>query len=131
MEQTGTLRVRVYTSNAQLPVEGASVVVTQKNPNGKYDLLSVQATNSSGEIRELKIPTPLSSASTSPERGRGQTNATCEIWAEAPGFVVLKVDGVQIFPDVVTEQQIELIPLEDGEHGLDRVKERQISAQNL
>ena len=131
MEQNGTLRVRVITSNAQLPVEGASVVVTQKNPNGKYDLLSVQATNSSGEIRELKIETPLSSASTSQEQGRGQPNAVCEVWAEAPGFVVLKVDGVQIFPNVVTEQQIELVPLEEGEHGLDRVNERQISPQNL
>lgn len=131
MEQTGTLRVRVFTSNAQIPVEGASVVVTQRNPNGKYDLLSVQATNSSGEIQEVKIPTPLSGASTSPEQGRGQPNAVCEVWAEAPGFVVLKVDGVQIFPNVVTEQQIELVPLEEGEHGLDRVNEREITAQNL
>ena len=38
MEGTGTLVVRVYTSRARLPVEGATVVVTQKGEQGKYQL---------------------------------------------------------------------------------------------
>ena len=52
----GTLAVRVYTSQAQIPVEGATVVVTAPGTNGKRKLLSVQATDSSGEIRPIDFP---------------------------------------------------------------------------
>ena len=131
MAQTGTLSVRVFTSNAQLPIEGATVVVTQKNRNGKYDLLSVQATNSSGETQNIAISTPKAINSTSVAEAGTVPDSTCEVWAEAPGFAMLKVDGVQMFPDVVTVQRMELIPLEEGEDSLGRVDERNITAQNL
>ena len=58
MEGTGTLTVRVITSRAQLPVEGATVVVTQKGKGGKYQLLSVQATDRSGTAAEPQSPSP-------------------------------------------------------------------------
>ena len=131
MAQTGTLRVRVFTSRAQLPVEGATVLVTQKNPNGKYDLLSVQATNSSGEIRDLKIQAPPRVDSTQDMIGIGMPDTTCEVWAEAPGFSVLRVEGVQIFPGVTTEQPMALIPLGEGQSSLDWVDDRKITPQNL
>ena len=129
MEQNGTLTVRVFTSNAQLPIQGATVVVTRKASNGKYDLLSVQATDSSGTVRPVTIPAPATGNST--RVSEESSNAVCEVWAEAPGYAMLKVEGVQIFPGVVTEQRMELIPLEEGEHGLDRVDERIITGQNL
>ena len=34
-EEFGTLQIRVYTSRAQLPIEDATVVVTQIIPTGK------------------------------------------------------------------------------------------------
>ena len=55
MEGTGTLTVRVITSRAQLPVEGATVVVTQRGTGGKYQLLSVQATDRSGATKPVVI----------------------------------------------------------------------------
>ena len=130
MEQNGTLTVRVFTSSAQLPIQGATVVVTQKRRNGKYDLLSVQATDSSGLIRPVEIAAPTAGNSTEVSENT-MPNAVCEVWAEAPGYAMLKVDGVQIFPGVVTEQRMELIPLEEGEHGLDWVDQREITGQNL
>ena len=48
MQAMGTLVVRVYTSQAQIPVEGATVVVTTPGTNGKRKLLSVKATDRSG-----------------------------------------------------------------------------------
>ena len=48
---TGTLQVQVYTSRAALPVRDATVVVVRRAPSGKYDLLSIQSTDSSGKIR--------------------------------------------------------------------------------
>ena len=131
MTQTGTLRIRVFTSRARLPIEGATVIVTQKNPNGKYDLLSVQATNSSGEIQDLKITAPPRIDSTEISEAAGMPDVSCEVWAEAPGFTVLKVEGVQIFSGVTTQQDMELIPLGEGESGLNWVDDRQITPQNL
>lgn len=131
MTQTGTLRIRVFTSRAQLPIEGATVIITQKNPNGKYDLLSVQATNSSGEIQDLKIAAPPRIDSTEISGTGIMPDVTCEVWAEAPGFSVLKVEGVQIFSGVTTQQDMELIPLGEGESSLNWVDDRQITPQNL
>ena len=62
----GRLVVRVYTSRAELPIVDATVVVTQRNQDGKYKLLSVQATNSSGMTQPITIPTPLLGESTHP-----------------------------------------------------------------
>ena len=50
MSGIGTLRVRVFTSKAQIPVEGATVVVTGAGENGKQDLISLQITDRSGLI---------------------------------------------------------------------------------
>ena len=49
---------------AQLPVEGATVVVTQKGKGGKYQLLSVQATDRSGATKPVVISTPALGEST-------------------------------------------------------------------
>ena len=58
----GRLVVQVYTSRAKLPVVDATVVVTQRGEGGKYKLLSVQATDSSGMTQPISIPTPLLAA---------------------------------------------------------------------
>lgn len=131
MTQTGTLRVRVFTSKAQLPIEGATVVVTRKNPKGKYDLLSIQATDSSGEIQSIEIAAPPREDSTKVTDAGIVPDSLCEVWAEAPGFAVLRVEGVQIFARVTTQQLMELLPLGEGESALDRVVDRQITPQNL
>ena len=47
MQATGTLSVRVYTSQAQIPLEGATVVVAAPGKEGKWKLLSIQNTDSS------------------------------------------------------------------------------------
>ena len=56
--QTGKLIVRVYATSAQLPLEGATVVVTKQNKNGKFDLVSLQKTDRSGLTKPIEIQTP-------------------------------------------------------------------------
>lgn len=48
MKQMGRLSVRVYTTQAELPLEGSTVAVLQKGEGGRYRLLSLQTTDSSG-----------------------------------------------------------------------------------
>ena len=131
MTSTGKLRVRVYTSQAELPLEGATVVVTQQNRDGKYRLLSVQATDSSGLIEPVEIPTPDLGESTHPVPEGEPAFAVCSVWAEQPGYVMLQVNGVQVFPGVETLQEMELIPLAEGESSLQQRDVRDITSQSL
>ena len=131
MTSTGKLSVRVYTSQAELPLEGATVVVTQQSGTGKYRLLSVQATDSSGLIQTIEIPTPVVGESTHPVHNGEQVFAVCSVWAEHPGYVMLQVNGVQVFQGVETVQEMPLIPLAEGESGLEQQDVRDITAQSL
>jgi hypothetical protein len=128
----GTLTIRVYTAQAQIPVEGATVVVTELGENGKYDLLSVQITDDSGRVKSVSISAPAVGESTQPNAGQTQPPFTlCNVWAEHPGYAMLKVEGVQIFPGVETVQNIELIPLGEGQSSLQEQDVRQIPPQTL
>ncbi len=133
MQATGILSVRVYTSQAQIPLEGATVVVAAPGEGGKWRLLSIQNTNSSGMIRPVTIDAPALGESTSPGGlpGDGGPFAQCDVWAEQPGYAMLQVAGVQIFPGVETMQDMELIPLPQGLCSLQQRDERDIPAQSL
>jgi len=130
MSQTGTLGVRVYAARAQLPVEGATVVITQKTPNGKYRVLSLQETDRNGSIRPITVVTPNVGESISPNEGT-QPFARCDIWVEHQGYEVLVVEDVQVFPGQISLQQVELNPLVRGEAWTDRTQVRPIPAQTL
>lgn len=133
MQATGTLSVRVFTSQAQIPLEGATVVVAAAGEEGKYKLLSLQNTDSSGKIRTIAIDAPALGESTSPGGlpGPGAPFAQCDVWAEQPGYAMLQVENVQIFPGVETVQNMELIPLPQGLCSLQQREERDIPAQTL
>jgi hypothetical protein len=132
MDQTGRLHVRVYTSRAQIPVPGARVVVTGKGDNGKLTLLSIQTTDSSGEISPVEIAAPQAADSTAPEAAGGPPPfALCDVWAEHPGFAMLVVEDVQIFPGIETEQAMVLSPLSEGQSSLTQTDVQQTPAQDL
>ena len=133
MQATGTLSVRVYTSQAQIPLEGATVVVAAPGEEGKWKLLSIQCTNSSGKIKAVQIDAPALGESTSPGGlpGNGAPCALCSVWAEQQGYAMLQVENVQIFPGVETVQNMELIPLPQGLCSLQQRDQRDIPAQSL
>lgn len=131
MESVGRLNVRVYTSRAQIPVEGATVVVTGKGTNGKLRLLSIQVTDSSGSIQPIEIAAPMAIESTEPEHNGIAPFAVCDVWAEHPGFAMLVVEDVQIFPGVETFQAMVLSPLAEGGNSLMETDVQQTPAQDL
>ena len=130
MNGKGTLTVRVYISRAKLPLSDATVVVTQRSEWGKYQLLSVQATDRSGSTRPVDNPTPLLEDSIQPGHGT-PPYAVCDVWAEHPGYAMLLVEGVQIFDGVDTLQEMELSPLSEGESSLVQEQIREITGQSL
>lgn len=129
MDGMGRLNVRVYTSRAQIPVVGATVVVTGTQENGKRRLWSVQTTDESGSIQPVTVVTPAAGESTQP--GMQNPYTALDVWAEHPGFAVLAVEGVQVFSDVETYQGMELNPLSEGQDSLNTTDVRNISSQSL
>ena len=133
MSDTGILEVRVFTSQAELPIEGAAVIVTRKSQDGKRELLSIQITDSSGLVSPVEIPAPPPGDSTAPlPDGSGERPCTlCSVWAEREGYAMLQVEGVQIFPGVRTLQKMKLLPLSPGQSSLQQRETRDISSQLL
>ena len=130
MAQSGTLGVRVFTSRAQLPVEGATVVITQKTSNGKYRVLSLQETDRNGNIRFITIPAPDKQESTQPF-GNELPFTRCDIWVEHEGYEVMLIEDVQVFSGEISLQKVELNPLVTGEAWTERTEVRTIPAQTL
>ena len=132
MQSTGTLTVRVYTSQAQIPLKGATVVATAPGEGGKRKLLTVQSTNSSGTICPVRVDTPTVGESAFPHAaGAPVPFAVCDVWAEHPGYGLLHMEGVQIFPGVETVQNIEMVPLSEGQSSLQQRAVREITPQSL
>ncbi len=110
MRTSGTLIFRVYTSDANLPVEGATVVVQQQRSPER--LLGLRITNSSGETDPIVIEAPDSELSQTPEN-------TVQPWTgvralvEHSEYEKVVLEGLQIFPGIETVQNIQLTPLRE------------------
>ena len=107
MASTGTIEFRVFTSNANLPVEGAVVIVREQALPGA--LLGILVTDSSGMTRPLTVDAPDVSLGQTPEETL-QPWVDLQVLIEHPEFEEVSLTGVQLFPGVLTVQNVQLIP---------------------
>jgi hypothetical protein len=110
MAQNGTLLVRAFVSNAQLPVPGATVIVSKPEPNGRQRLLSIQLTNENGVAGPITLEAPDTAGSLNPGNN-GSSFYDYTLLVEHPGYQLAVFEELQIFPGVETVQDIPLIPL--------------------
>lgn len=110
MASNGYLRVRVYTSAAQIPVEDATVTVTQTAERGSK-LIATRITDESGLIEALTIPAP--ERAESQQAGAPLPYDFVDIVVDHPNFERVLVENAQIFSGVLSEQNIALIPIEE------------------
>lgn len=107
MPAIGYLQVSAYTSNAQIPLNGAAVTVTDDNDQ----VIAFRLTNRSGKFDEpISIPVPAAAESQSPnppERPYGIVN----LYARDEDYEMIRVEKIQIFADTETDQNLEFIPL--------------------
>ena len=103
MEQSGTITVYAYTSNARLPVENAKVTITDGigPPVESY-------TDRSGYIIPVSVGAPAASQSQRPN----QSNpfVTVGITVTHPDYETEHFTGVQVCPGTVTVQSVRMIP---------------------
>ena len=115
MQDTGRLIFRVYTSDADIPVEGATVLIRQQEPPGR--LLGVRVTNSSGETDPVELKTPGRSLSQTPEH-TVQPWTGLSVMVEHPEYERVTLQGLQVFPGIETIQTVRLRrfdPQKDGQ----------------
>lgn len=109
MNPEGTVVVRLYTSSALIPIQGAVVSFTQIQPSGQETLLAVRVTNFDGLTEPVTVQTPPRDDSLH-YPGIPQPYATVNILAGRQGFDRASAEAVQVFPGVQTLQALQLIP---------------------
>ena len=102
---TGRLTVTVRSANGALPVKDALVTVTLDK-----EVIGVFASDESGNTDVIAIPTPPKSASLSPGFA-GLPYSTVFIEVDKDGFYSGQYIEVPIFPDILTVQPVNLLPL--------------------
>lgn len=109
MPQTGSLVVRVYTSQAQLPVSGATVIISSPAGDGRRRVYSIQTTNDSGGTSPIQLEAPDLSHSESP--GGTAPFSDYSLVVEHPEYYLATFEQLQVFPGIETVQNVPLVPL--------------------
>lgn len=129
MPSQGYLLARAVTSDAMIPVEDATVTVTQTSAEGIAELLAVWITDESGKTQSIAIPTPDPTVSQAPSQE--QPFSLVNVTAEHPLYERIVVSDVQIFPNTVSTQILRFIPLDELPEVWDQTEAFDIPPQNL
>lgn len=126
MPSTGYIQVHAYSSFAQLPLEDVTVTVTAEDGTA----IAMRLTDRSGRIQPIQVPTPGIGESQTPGSTEAPfTNVT--LHARLRGYEQVEMDRLQVFPDTVTRQEIEMVPLSELPAEWDRSETFDTPPQNL
>ena len=75
-------------------------------------VIAMRRTDSSGQIAPVAIPAPEISYSLEPDPGQ-QPFTQVDLFARAEGFEQIEAMDIQIFPDRVTDLNLEFIPISE------------------
>ena len=109
MPQTGSLVVRAFTSQAQLPVSGATVIISSPGEGGRRKVYSIQTTDESGGTKPIQLEAPDQELSMSP--GQAAPFSDYSLVVEHPDYYLATFEQLQVFPGVETVQNVPLVPL--------------------
>lgn len=127
LSSVGFLQVHAYTSFAQIPLPDTAVTVTDKSGSA----IAMRLTNRSGLLdAPLQIPVPDLSAGQSPNTGVIPF-AVVDLYAKHPQYEEISVENIQIFPDTVTLQNLEMIPLSELPQSWNKAEVFDTPPQNL
>ena len=108
MPSTGYIRIHAYQSKALIPLKDVAVAVTAADGTA----ITLRLTDRSGLAGPIEVPVPDLAAGQSPDTGQIPFTAV-NIYARLKGYEQIENENVQVFPDTVTLQNLELIPLSE------------------
>lgn len=126
MASTGYIQVRAYTSFAQIPLQGVAVMVTDSSGNA----IAFRLTDRNGKIEPIPISVPDRSASQTPDTGITPYTSV-NIYARLENYEQIESEAVQVFPSVVTTQNLEMIPLSELPENWTKAEVFRSAPQNL
>ena len=126
LPSTGYIQVHAYASNASLPLQDVAVRITDMND----DPIALRLTDRSGLIIPVQISVPDVSASQTPDSGIVPFTRV-NIYARLENYERIEAKDVQVFPDVVTLQNLEMIPLSELPESWNQSEIFDTPAQNL
>ena len=127
MSATGYLQVHAYTSNAQIPLKDTTIAVTDQNGSA----IALRLTNRNGQLdNPIEISVPDLSASQTPNTGIAPFT-TVNLYAKLENYEEIEANHIQIFPNTVTNQNLELIPLSELPEYWNQVEIFDTTQQNL
>ena len=130
MDSQGTVVVRLSTSSALIPLQGATVTITKLRPDGTQELLAVRVTNFDGLTDPVTVETPPMAESQS-YQNTSVPYAVVDIRAERAGFDRVLVKNAQVFPNTETRQELSLIPTPELPSSFDRTETFVVPPQSL
>ncbi len=107
-EYRGSVKVRVSTAKGARPVAGAIVTVVREM-GGKEHIYALQKTNDSGETGIIELPAPPPSANQ-----QAPQYYDYNIHVHAPGYYRESTMAMPVFPNILSLQSFDLIPLPAG-----------------
>ncbi len=122
---TGYIQVRAYATYAQLPLQDVAISVTAADGTA----IGMALTDRNGKIAPLPVPVPDLAESQTPGANRPYTTVT--LHARRPGYEQISAENVQIFADIVTVQNLEMIPLAEFPAAWDQSERFDTPPQNL
>ena len=130
MHAYGTVVVRLFTSSAMLPLQGATVTITRRLPGGAQQLLAVRVTNYDGLTDPVAVEAPPLAESQSYQSTSTPYTAV-DIRVERAGFDRVIVQNAQVFAGTETRQELSLVPTPDLPSAFDRTETFVVPPQSL
>ena len=108
MPSIGYIQLRAYTSTAQFPLQNVAVAVTATDGTA----IAMRLTDRNGQITPIEIPVPDKSESQSPDPGE-RPYTVVNLYARLKGYEQVESENLQVFADITTIQNLEMIPLSE------------------
>ena len=127
LPSTGYIQVNAYTSDARMPLKDVAIAITDTNDTA----IALRLTNRSGQLdTPIEIPVPDLSAGQTPNTGV-IPYATVNLYARTENYEEIEAKNVQVFPNTITVQDLELIPLSELPEYWNQAEIFDTSKQNL
>ncbi len=113
MAEKGSLVVFVYTARMAIPIKNARVSILRANSN---ELLGFRVTNDEGLTDVYEETTPDTAISLTPQPTESEfvsPFSVVDLQIEHPMYQKILIEDVQIFSNLKSIQNVELIPLEE------------------
>lgn len=125
----GFIKVELFTAREVVPVSGGNIFIL-KSTSVEFDKGRILTTDSSGITKILEVDTPDIELSKNKDSEQ-IPYSVYDLYVRAPGYKDAVVEGVQVFPNEVSIQQVEMIPTTKEREFLEELEHNYIPPHQL